>query len=322
VFIAEHFAQGLPQSIAMELFKKSVKSISIAISSYCNRQCPYCPNSIVDRHSEKKRMSDKVYFNFLRNLCKIDYAGEICLHRYNEPLEDKDYVLARIVATKAILPRCTIAVYTNGDYLDRDYVLALRDANVSRIDATSHTQDKDTSLEQQFKNQEKHLARIGLPFEYIVNDAAGGLRVAQVDCGPSMGFLFMARDFHHRDANGVLYMSDRGGSLPVTRNYVRDQPCWAVFNEMQIEWDGRLLPCCEINPDAYSHDNYVLGQLTDNSDLFLEWCNPRYVAWRKEMFRYGPKEAPCQTCTINKLTDDTPRVRALVGACRKEWGLD
>jgi molybdenum cofactor biosynthesis enzyme MoaA len=66
MFYADHFRPLLDPAEAETLFKQAVKTIEISISSYCNRRCPYCPNAIVDRISQKHLMSDGLFLNVMR----------------------------------------------------------------------------------------------------------------------------------------------------------------------------------------------------------------------------------------------------------------
>lgn len=77
-----------------------------------------------------------------------------------------------------------------------------------------------------------------------------------------------------------------------------------------VEWDGRLLPCCEIHQDAFTHDDYVLGRVTPNSDLYAEWCNEKYVSWRRNLFSFAVKKAPCANCNIGMSSN--PDLRQVV----------
>jgi radical SAM protein with 4Fe4S-binding SPASM domain len=94
------------------------------------------------------------------------------------------------------------------------------------------------------------------------------------------------------------------------------------FDQLQIEWDGQMLPCCQIQPDAYEKDKYTLGRLTPTSDVFLEWTNANYVQWRKDLFSYEPKRAPCSTCSYGGFPADTQETRARVAVWRKMLELD
>jgi radical SAM protein with 4Fe4S-binding SPASM domain len=321
MFYTDHFRQISDPAVAASLFKQAVQTVEISISSYCNRRCPYCPNAKVDRISQQNLMSDGLFLNVLRQLCQIEYAGGIHINRYNEPLADHDYALKRLREIKAFLPKCFINVFTNGDYLDAAYVRELGEAGVTCMLGTIHEAPNGTSFPDLLIDQDRRLARLGLPFEYAMNET-GNMRVASVDTGTPMQFNYVAQDFHRRDANGVLWMEDRGQSLAVERGMVRSTPCFMPFVQMQIEWDGQLLPCCQIQPDAFAKGQYSLGTLTESSNIFLEWCNTQYVQWRKELFSYEIKKSPCSTCSYGGLTTETPAVKAIVLQWREALQLD
>ncbi|MGP0057965.1 MAG: SPASM domain-containing protein [Beijerinckiaceae bacterium] len=315
-----HFRPNLTIDEAEELFKNAVETIEISISSYCNRRCPYCPNSLVDRISAKNFMSDGLFLNVMRQLCKIEYAGGIHINRYNEPLADKDYALKRISEIRAFLPKSSIAVFTNGDYLDAAYVTDLGEAGVFQIYMTIHEAAGGTSFPDLLLDQDRRLSKLGLPFSYAMNPAQNR-RVANVDTGSAMLFYCLAQDFHARDGNGVLWMQDRGQSLAVEKGMIRSAPCFMPFAQMQIEWDGELLPCCQIQPDAFAKNQYSLGRLTENSNIFLEWTNVQYVQWRKDLFSYEIKKSPCSTCSYGGKADPPPDFEAFVNDYRKRLQL-
>ncbi|WGE31004.1 radical SAM protein (plasmid) [Edwardsiella tarda] len=146
IIYKEHFERELPLESAMQLFKNSVNNIEIEISSYCNRQCTYCPNARYDRKT-KAYMSDALFDSIIQQLSLIDYQGRIAFHRYNEPLADFQYLLRRIAQTKSKLPRCELTIYTNGDYLTKQKTIsALENSGVDVVIATSHFITNDTYL--------------------------------------------------------------------------------------------------------------------------------------------------------------------------------
>jgi radical SAM protein with 4Fe4S-binding SPASM domain len=321
MFYHEHFHPLADAPKAESLFKQAVLTLEIAISSYCNRRCPYCPNSKANRISRNNPMSDSLFFNIMRQLCKIEYAGSIHINRYNEPLADRDYALKRLHEIKAFLPKCSVTVFTNGDYLDASYVRALGDAGVRTMMMTVHEAPDGTGFADLLADQDRRLARLGLPFFYQMNDAQD-VRVAHVDTGSAMVFTCMAQDFHRRDAHGVLWMQDRGQSLAVEKGMLRSTPCFMPFVQMQIEWDGELLPCCQIQPDVFAPNRYSLGKLTENSNIFLEWSNPRYVQWRKALFSYEIKASPCSSCDYGGFAEETAEKKAMINDFRKVLKLD
>lgn len=310
----EHFIDSLDASTAAQLFKASVCNVEISISSFCNRACPYCPNALIDRKSTRNFIDDAVITSILNQLCSIQYEGRIAIHRYNEPLADKDYAIRRIQEIRSFLPAATLAVVTNGDYLTKKFVHELRDSGVSHIIASSHALENDSTPEALLRRQDEGLHRLGLPFTYLQNREEG--RYAVVDVGEGMIMQWNAINYYHRNADGVSTMLDRGQSLPFETHYSRTDPCPSPFTELQVEWDGKVLPCCNIHSDLPVHEKYVLGQIDAETNIFLVWTNPNFVAWRKELFSYKLKSSPCTACHYSCM-DDTPELRAFVEDFRK-----
>ena len=69
-----------------QIMKKNLTQVEIEIFSYCNRTCWFCPNSIIDRHSENHFMPEEQYLKILEQLKEINYSNIITYSRYNEPL--------------------------------------------------------------------------------------------------------------------------------------------------------------------------------------------------------------------------------------------
>lgn len=110
------------------LFVQTVTNIEIEIGSYCNRRCGFCPNSFIDRISERRLMDDALFDGIILQLGAMGWRGTIRFHRYNEPLADRDYLLRRLDTCHALAPCASVLLQTNGDYLDRSYLEAIYDA--------------------------------------------------------------------------------------------------------------------------------------------------------------------------------------------------
>lgn len=308
-----HFVRDLAPDQARTLFKTSVAKIAFAISSYCNRKCTYCPNSVADRKTHKNFMSDALFFSILRQLCQINYRGIIYIHRYNEPLADKDYTLSRIRDIRVFVPNARVQIFTNGDYLDRAYLDELAALGVDEIQATVHAGPGGlTDIESLRKEQDRRTAELALPFEFYYED---NVRIASAQHPRGLKMYYNAHDFYRGMDQGDTWAYDRGGVIAIPRKYVRRKPCFVQFGEMEIEWDGTLLPCCQVNNDAFPHDDFVLGKLKPEDDMFVTWTNANYVKWRIAMSSEDAKAAPCTTCTYGELSDtDTtvmPAIRKL-----------
>ena len=292
----EHFMPNLPHHMARDLFKDSVEIVPIAISRHCNRKCDYCPDSIVDRFSHHDLIAPELFASVLRQLGLIEFEGTVAVNRYNEPLYDADYAIACVTKIRGTVPKAKIEISTNGDFLDSDMVLSLRDAGVTNLVATCHAQPGVHNFSALKKLLEARVKKLGLPTSSV--QGSHNWLHFDIDAGPGIKFFYRCFDADSRTPDGRLAaVNNRGDSLDDFKDvFVRLVPCFRPFRAFEIEWDGSLWPCCQIHNDVPAHLDYCLGHLTPDSDIFAEWTSEKYVAWRKELFAYGEKKAPCTNC--------------------------
>src|SRR2546423_3200780 len=110
-----HFRFDLPRDEALALFRDHVELIEFETISYCNRTCSFCPNSFIDRRSEKLSMPDSAWAAILDGLRDVGYSRTLVWSRYSEPLSEPA-IVGRIRQARAAAPRARICVNSNGDY--------------------------------------------------------------------------------------------------------------------------------------------------------------------------------------------------------------
>ena len=280
-----------------ELFKAEVEIVPISISSYCNRVCPYCPDSFVDRRSHRNYMADDLFASILRQLADIGYTGIVAINRFNEPLADFFYACNRISQIRRVLKHCSIEVSTNGDYLTRERVESLSRRGVNHLVVTTHQPPENPDFANTRSLMMRRLTELCIAYEIVTDNEVNLNASVKV---PGMRFDYRCYDAHARRADGQLVtINDRGGSLPMKEVYVRTAPCFRPLRAFEIEWDGSLWPCCQIHNDVPEHKAYQLGKLTADSDIFEAYMAPAYIAWRGELMQTGPKKAPCTNCTFS-----------------------
>jgi hypothetical protein len=77
-------------------------------------------------------MKDGIFKKIIESLADIDYDGNLTWSRYHEALADHS-VFHRIAAARRALPRATLVVISNGDYMDRSTLPKLESAGVDRL---------------------------------------------------------------------------------------------------------------------------------------------------------------------------------------------
>src|SRR5262249_15528341 len=100
-----------------------------------------------------------------------------------------------------------------------------------------------------------------------------------------------ARNF---DVNGC----SRGGSVPIAIASVRTSPCLSPFYHVYIDYNGSVMPCCNLRSDVPAHQNAVVANLRDETDLFRIYASETMAAWRRGLVGFRPKTGHCATCSF------------------------
>lgn len=118
-----------------------IKGVSIETSTFCNRKCPYCPNSF--EPTPKLFMNRKVFDRIIDELTGIRFTGFLNYHFYNEPLLDPR-LMSWVQVAKRRLPGAFHRIYTNGDYLTAEVVQGFISAGISSFFVTNHSSDRES----------------------------------------------------------------------------------------------------------------------------------------------------------------------------------
>lgn len=92
------------------------QSIQIGTIDYCNRKCPWCPESYLGKTPDRVMDMD-VYFKILDDLAEVNYKGKLHLYLMNEPLCDSR-IKDLIAMARGEFSENLIFISTNGDLLD------------------------------------------------------------------------------------------------------------------------------------------------------------------------------------------------------------
>jgi len=93
-----------------------IRVVEMELYSQCNRQCKFCPNAFIDRHTSNKEMKDEVFTKVIDELVDAEYKGHISFSRYNEPFMHPEILRKRVDYIKQKLPDVKMITNTNGDY--------------------------------------------------------------------------------------------------------------------------------------------------------------------------------------------------------------
>jgi MoaA/NifB/PqqE/SkfB family radical SAM enzyme len=272
------------------VFKAGVERVMIETSSYCNRRCGYCPNALLDRISERKFLADALFDEVLAGLAEIDYDRHIVMHYYNEPLADPA-ICDKIARAAAACPKAVIEIFSNGDFLDRGYLERLRAAGLTSLVISLHLGNSHAWSDGAIIGRLSELAvRLGIAAKVDAFVPGGEIKA-------TFPFSGMRVVVDHRDYYRMGF--DRGELMAnVTAPQDQAVPCLSPVTEFYVGYNGVIMPCCNLHPDAERHQPYRIGNLADFGSIFEAYADSALVDWRRELLRPGPRRSPCRTCAL------------------------
>lgn len=279
-------ATHLPPEERKRLFKGAVRIVEFEPHAYCNRKCPFCPNAVIDRVSNRAPLDFDVYIRALDELAALDYDGLVRYARFSEPLacETIDRYLSE---ARARLPRAKLDIVSNGDYLNASMLERLVAAGLDTLHISIYPKGYRWDEAAAQDQLDKLCARAGLTARRVLGEPT---HISWVLPHPGLSITADAVDLQ-------VVGHDRAQSMPemVDRDFVRLSPCAMVFNNVTVDYDGSMMPCCNLRGDIDAHKGFIVGNLREGGivDLFL---SEAMAGWRRSLAGVDPKEDPCRTC--------------------------
>nr|WP_320193029.1 radical SAM protein [uncultured Desulfobacter sp.] len=303
--IRDHFRSDLTRKEAIGLFRHSIKMVEIEPFSYCNRTCWFCPNSFIDRRTSCEFMPMSLFDSILKQLAEIEYTGMISLGRYNEPMSQAE-IIDYVECAARNCPNAVMHFNTNGDYLTRRFVDQLYAKGLKSLNIQMYFNKTDLINVSTVRERLKRVSNtLGLEPKTVFEKTKRGHYLYQFDY-KGLNLRSQAKMF---ERNGC----DRGGTLEINSQSPRTSPCLSPFWHIYVDYNGKVMPCCNLRSDISEHIPYIVADLNESPDIFEAYTNQTAVNWRRKLAVISPKEAPCSTCsfvTYNPadIADDMDRI--------------
>lgn len=183
---------------------KIFRIVEVETTTYCNRKCTFCPNSLYNRGNHLMEWS--TYKKLIDDLREMSFKGMISPHFYGEPMSD-DRLIDIVKYTKGQLPQVAIRITTNGDYLTHDLLSGLLNAGVDQFYITTYDDSATAKINSLI---------VSLDSEYTSR-------------------------FEHRTIDKI-YMLNRGGLLNIQTSSI--ECCNYPSEYLVIDYRGNILLCC------------------------------------------------------------------------------
>jgi MoaA/NifB/PqqE/SkfB family radical SAM enzyme len=286
----ELFRPVVDRKTQKRIFKRYVSDVVLELFDHCNRKCPYCPVSLVDRRSAVNHMAPDHLDKIARNLAEIGYDKSICLNLFNEPMADEPALFAGISLLKEACPNAQIWFNTNGDYLNRENLAQLVEMGLARLVVTLHVPESGTYDDmRQLTRVSQFSARTGVILNF--KQFRSGRKIIATG-------RFKSLPIKLKSVNYTVNGENRGGLLeqiPVEAK--RRAPCDRPFHDFTVAWNGDAYPCCQFFAGLAEHDPFIAGNVGAVESIFSLYASGLMASFRRDLFGWGAKKAPCDTCT-------------------------
>ena len=155
-------------------------SIQIENTAYCNRKCPWCPQSKLD-FSPDDTMTWETLRKVVNDLVEMNYKGRVHPYGNGEPLTDPEFIKkARYIKNR--LPDCIMYIATNGDYIGNS--CSFNDLLMAGIDElqVNHYDDRNEHLKYDYNSDVRKICHMDLGFlRTTFYNRAGNIKIVNIN---------------------------------------------------------------------------------------------------------------------------------------------
>jgi MoaA/NifB/PqqE/SkfB family radical SAM enzyme len=284
-----------PPEVKRLVFKATVRRVEIETHARCNRICSFCPNVIIDRRLNQTLTDAQILDRVFEDLGGIDYAGQIVVARYSEPLANRPYLYDRLARARALVPQAQLCITTNTDYLTPAVLDKLEESGLNVVYMSLY-----------LRNRERWSIELARAYTERLEKKLGARVLTKVEMPTNLlaTYRYKGLDLRSTCHNWHQYGTDRGGSLPQYQQHERVGPCRDPFETFVVDYNGSVVPCCAIRSDLPEHRDLVVGNLSVPGTSIFDVYAGQLSAWRRGMVGFGHKGFPCTTCRHRDLPDD------------------
>ncbi len=286
--------ESAPAQVKRTLFRRNVSLVEIETHAMCNRLCSFCPNEDGNRLRNAKRTDAAMLARVFNELGSIDYAGQVKVARYSEPLRDPEALFSCLAAARPRVPNAELAIVTNTDYLKPAVLERLREAGLDTIYMSIYLRNRERwSIELARSYNERLERKLGL-------SVTGR---SETDTVVRVEYEYKGMTVRSACIDFGGFGSDRGGLLERYADLPRLGPCREPFETFVIDYTGQVMPCCNLLSDRPAHKDYVVASLLDPATSIFDVYAGGLSAWRRSMVSFGRKDSPCTTCRHRDVPD-------------------
>jgi len=289
-------------------------SLGIETGNICNLRCPLCPTGAQDA-TMKKGFMEPVLFEKIINHFK-DNLTSINLYSWGEPLLNP-YLVPMIKYAKESKENIRIVTSTNLNIKSDKLLSELVNSGIDEIIISCDGLTQETyckyrvggdyflvSLQRQRKNKTKIIWNF-LVFRHNEHEVEEAKRLA-VSLGIELRLgkmrTYMKDEILKPHSESIRKYKDWIPDAAEYSAYDKEKEitkksiktCRKPWQEISINWDGCVFPCCAVYGDMYSYGN------TKDDPVIAIWNNKLYMEARRQILdKKRPATTICGICRNN-----------------------
>lgn len=271
--------------------------LQIENSNLCNARCVFCP---YDAQTRKRMvMGMDLYRKILDEAGTIPILERLTITGLGEPTIDKELIEKIAYARKVMHPKTEIDCYTNGSFLDAEYVRGLEKVGLSvlyvSINAIDNKKRQEIMGIDGYDVLEALLVKMIRELKKMRIVVKGVQEKDLFDGEEATEFVRKWGGLVEPGKNGRAFLHLEGNwagwNYPV-RTTQRNACCRAT-NHIMVLSDGRVCLCCQ------DYDGKVIFGDLNNQTLREIYRTEAYVNYRKSHMEGRRNELElCRTCTM------------------------
>jgi radical SAM protein with 4Fe4S-binding SPASM domain len=283
-------------------------SVKIELSRACNFNCKFCSNSKLT--GAKGHMESSLYERIVEELYDLG-VKEIGVFYFGESFLNPNLADAIQFTKKAGIDY--VFLTTNGSFAFPKNVAACMDAGLDSLKFSLNYSDEKQFSEITGVNEKQFFT-----IKENIKDAYKVRKKGGYDCGLYASYIMYDGEQQERMIDIVEELKpylDEVYSLPLysqaakitndnwkfsagnrgrQENMVEPLPCWALFQEAHVNFDGTLNACC-----FAVDDTFIMGDLREQG--FMEaWNSLKFQALRKANLEKHVVGTACENCVCGK----------------------
>jgi radical SAM protein with 4Fe4S-binding SPASM domain len=288
-------------------------AVKIDLSRTCNYKCSFCFHSqLEDKKGQMdfdlyKRIIDELYSLGIREVAPFFFGESFLNARLPEAIKyakdvGMEYVFLTTngsIATPSKVEECFKAglnsLKFSLNYSDEDQLV-----EIARVDKRNWFRMKE-HIKAAKKIRDEGGYDCGLYASWIMYDGEQQEKMNETlaELKPYLDEVYALPLYNQAakvNKGGWLFS---GGNQGRALNPVDPVPCWALFREAHINYDGTLCACCFSVGEEFN-----MGDLTKQS--FMEaWHSEAFQNLRQAHLNYDVRGTPCENCIIQEVCHGT-----------------